>query len=54
MTNAQHTNVHKVKDYATWRVSYNGHEKNLSPLVLRMKKCFASVNGNHNGHSPVH
>ena len=48
MTNAQHANenltVHlKVKDYATWRTSYDGHEKGRLSAGITNGRVFRSA-----------
>ena len=48
MTNAQHANenvtVHiKVKDYATWRTAYDGHEKSRVSAGITNGRVFRSV-----------
>ena len=48
MTNAQHANenltVHiKVKDYATWRTAYDGHEKGRVSAGITNGRVFRSA-----------
>jgi len=48
MTNAQHTNenvtIHiKVKDYATWRTAYDGHEKGRASKGITNGRVFRSA-----------
>ena len=48
MTNAQHANenltVHiKVKDYATWRTAYDGHEKSRLSAGITNGRVFRSA-----------
>jgi hypothetical protein len=48
MTNSQHTNEnltihHKVKDYATWRTGYDGHEKSRLAAGLTNGRVFRSA-----------
>jgi hypothetical protein len=48
MTNAQHTNenvtIHlKVKDYATWRTAYDGHEKGRVSAGITNGRVFRSA-----------
>ena len=48
MTNAQHANenltVHiKVKDYATWRTAYDGHEKRRVSAGITNGRVFRSA-----------
>ena len=48
MTNAQHSNenvtVHiKVKDYATWRTAYDGHEKGRASVGITNGRVFRSA-----------
>jgi hypothetical protein len=48
MTNTQHTNenltVHiKVKDYATWRTAYDGHEKGRASAGITNGRVFRSA-----------
>ena len=48
MTNAQHTNenltIHiKVKDYATWRPAYDGHEKNRLSAGITNGRVFRNA-----------
>ena len=48
MTNAQHSNenvtVHfKVKDYATWRTAYDGHEKGRVSAGITNGRVFRSA-----------
>jgi hypothetical protein len=48
MTNAQHTNenqtIHiKVKDYATWRPTYDGHEKSRLSAGVTNGRVFRSA-----------
>jgi hypothetical protein len=49
MTNAQHTNENltlhfKVKDYAAWRASYDGNEKNRLSAGITNGRVFRSAN----------
>ena len=49
MTNAQHANenltIHlKVKDYSTWRLSYDGHEKNRLSAGITNGRVFRAAN----------
>jgi hypothetical protein len=48
MTNTQHTNenvtIHiKVKDYATWRTAYDGHEKGRVSAGITNGRVFRSA-----------
>jgi hypothetical protein len=48
MTNAQHANenltIHiKVKDYATWRTAYDGHEKSRLSAGITNGRVFRSA-----------
>jgi len=48
MTNAQHANenltIHlKVKDYSTWRLSYDGHEKNRLSAGITNGRVFRNA-----------
>jgi hypothetical protein len=48
MTNAQYANEnltihHKVKDYATWRTGYNGHEKSRLSAGITNGRVFRSA-----------